>query len=98
MLLRDEYERQSAELYHTRRGQAGRITLELQTSINIYNFFADGGGPNPCKIFTSVTFLFNNLLANQASSTARSCLHLNCVVCLFIGEDRLDDEGAGWGK
>ena len=43
MLLRDEYERQSAELYHTRRGQAGRITLELQTSINIYNFFAEGG-------------------------------------------------------
>ena len=44
MLLRDEYERQSAELYHTRRGQAGRITLELQTSINIYNFFAEEGG------------------------------------------------------
>ena len=36
------------------------------------------------------------------SSTARFCLHLNCVVCLFIGKDtsefspkrdRLDEEG-----
>ena len=37
MLLRDEYERQSAELYHTRRGQDRSDNVGI-ADINIYNF------------------------------------------------------------